>query len=178
MIHSTRLCDHCGIGTFVPNSTGKPRRLCDGCRSPQATKGRKPLCSVEGCVRKSYARGICAMHYERIRRGGDIGPAIEMRAANGKAKPRVHDRTNGYVHLWVHGVKVLEHRAVMERHLGRPLTACENVHHINGNRSDNRIENLELWSTKQPKGQRVSDKLAWAREVIATYGPLVDSGLI
>lgn len=65
---------------------------------------------------------------------------------------------------------VLEHRIVMEEHLGRPLLPDETVHHINGVRGDNRLENLELWASKHPAGQRVTDLLAWANEIIGRYG--------
>jgi hypothetical protein len=58
----------------------------------------------------------------------------------------------------------------MESHIGRPLTLNENVHHLNGDRGDNRIENLELWSTRQPKGQRIPDKVQFAIEILAQYG--------
>ncbi len=57
----------------------------------------------------------------------------------------------------------------MEQALGRPLRDGENVHHLNGQRADNRLENLELWYDKQPKGQRVHDKREWAQWFLLEY---------
>lgn len=59
----------------------------------------------------------------------------------------------------------------MEQQLGRNLLPEETVHHINGVRADNRPENLELWSSSHPSGQRVSDKVEWALEMLALYAP-------
>lgn len=65
---------------------------------------------------------------------------------------------------------VMEHRLVLSRVLGRPLTRDEYGHHLNGNRRDNLPENLEVWTRMSPPGQRVKDLVAWARALLVRYG--------
>jgi hypothetical protein len=64
---------------------------------------------------------------------------------------------------------VFEHVLIVEEKLGGYLLPDESVHHINGVKDDNRVENLELWVRPQPSGIRASDAVAWAREILARY---------
>lgn len=67
---------------------------------------------------------------------------------------------------------IFEHILIMEDFIGRPLLEGENVHHINGVKDDNRIDNLELWTRPQPSGIRAKDALAWARQTIDAYSAI------
>lgn len=69
-----------------------------------------------------------------------------------------------------HDGRMFEHTFIMSEHLARPLKHNERVHHKNCIRSDNRIENLELWKIGQPPGGRLEDKLKWAQELLEEYG--------
>ena len=136
-------------------------------------------CSVSWCEDGRKSKGFCAMHYKRHLTGRDMNAPKLVRVRRERpANPRKYTPRNGewYIgragYVVRHGPKgriIFQHREVMEKILGRALIPGENVHHMNGARADNRPENLELWSSHQPAGQRVADKVAWAREILKLY---------
>jgi hypothetical protein len=119
-------------------------------------------CAVPTCDTRHYCKGYCNRHYLRFRAHGDPCGGGPDRRRRGTGTIDV----NGYRRL---GQK-FEHRLVMEQILGRPLRKGESVHHKNGDKTDNRPENLELWASHHPPGQRVEDMVAWAKEILARYG--------
>jgi hypothetical protein len=123
---------------------------------------KRRRCTVEGCDRPYDTLGLCHLHYQRLRRDGEVGEAAMRRGVNGAG---YLDKL-GYRQVHRPGGHKFEHRVVMEEHLGRPLESWEHVHHMNGIRIENRIENLELWAQwrRQPFGQRVSDLVAFVVE--------------
>jgi hypothetical protein len=137
-------------------------------------------CIFEGCGRPHQCKGYCAGHNNQLRNGRELTPIKRVARREDPLLPsgrKGHYTKSGYALIGAIGHPnaqssgmILEHVFVMSEHLGRALHPDENVHHINGIRDDNRIENLELWTTSQPYGQRVEDKIKWAKELLDRYG--------
>lgn len=199
----SRVCSGCSAPIADNNRSGKcrgcyygPQPTCSECGVLITRKSRTKKCG--SCYRstphsrRNYSRGrICSVCGDPIVNGSTTGKCRACYDAwrigpNSHGWKGGHLTDKGYRLICGHadhpnangGGKILEHVWVMSEHLGRPLLKGETVHHKNGDRSDNHLSNLELWSTAQPAGQRVTDKVAYARKILALYGDDVDAGTI
>jgi hypothetical protein len=135
------------------------------------------VCVWDDCNSKHLAKGFCSKHYKAFKAWLDKDRSFEDRSKINKQKD------SGYKLLYrpdhpdcsVAGL-IMEHRIIMEEMIGRRLVLNETVHHKNGVRDDNRPENLELWSSRQPKGQRIEDKVEYAMEILSLYAPHLLAG--
>ena len=150
------------------------RRQVKGHDMNELARSHRPpntVCAADGCQKLHSRRGYCAKHYRRLQRHGRLTLAVNQwpigsrRVANKQGYIEIKHQTGRAAANWQ-----LEHRYIIEQYLRRSLLMGETVHHVNGDRADNRIDNLELWSASHPSGQRVSDKLIWARNFIRAYG--------
>jgi hypothetical protein len=145
---------------------------------PRGVPEKTLECTFEGCDRRRKSRGLCKAHDAQRARGTELFPIGQRPTPSRSARMR-GETYHGYLLVMAPpdsfsrraDGRVLEHRLVMEKRLGRALLPGENVHHKNGLKSDNRPENLELWVTLQPSGQRPDDLADWAEEILRRYRP-------
>jgi hypothetical protein len=165
------LVDGCGRGTHAQDLCQSHYRKLRKYGDPLADRRpRAGTCSVDGCSNPHSARGWCASHYARWRKYGNPR-GLPKRPRKGWITDK------GYRLIWrpEHPNRdkrgyVPEHVVIVSEYVGRPLLPNETVHHRNGIRDDNRLENLELWASAHPPGQRVVDLVSFANSIIKRYG--------
>ena len=188
LLYCSKSCRSKGSGWQKPRR-GQYRK-CEACEQDFYAKPYdtgKRFCS-RACVNKSTQKRIvdlclyCNKEFEHWPSDGHMFCDRECYNSN-RQKQRVNTSKvtdDGYVLVYRPDSLsaqpstgfTFEHRYIMEQHIGRQLLSEETVHHKNGVRTDNHLDNLELWSSSHPKGQRVQDKLEWARRIVSLYGDL------
>ena len=162
-------------------------RICQNCNEEYKPSSRHKICpKCRGRLNKVKCKCGKLKHRQSPI---CIDCSVKIRAEIGYEMPRgensfnwkggrIKNNNNGYVRLRApeghpkaskRGHYLAEHILVMEVKLGRYLLPRENVHHINGVKDDNRIENLELWTKSPMSGIRVADAIKWATEIIKRY---------
>ena len=158
------------------------RKECVSCNTPFKPGGPRQIYCSDKCKLGTAICGYCRTEFIPTKKSQGLYCSTECFYE--KSVPTFTKRAmaTGYIDIKVplgtpnsRGTKcekrwMAEHRYVMQEALCRPLEDHENVHHKNGNKTDNRIENLQLWSTSQPAGQDVADKIEYALEMIRLYG--------
>ena len=128
------------------------------------------ICKIKGCkkVLNKTEGQICQMHRTRFYRYKDYDYISPNWAYLKKGQALISPL--GYLRINIDGKRILHHRYVMEQHLGRKLTDKERIHHKNGVKTDNRIENLEL--TTQSEHIKNHHSNVWKkRKVSIEYSP-------
>lgn len=113
-------------------------------------------CNVLNCSNIITVRGkYCCKHRSRLQRTKTTEPS---KKALNRFQPVI--QKNGYIRININGKRVLEHIFIMEQFISRKIKLSECVHHKNGIKNDNRIENLELISkSNHQKIHRTGKKL-------------------